>query len=99
MDGVRSLLNMAGEFTWSDLPERDPETGAVTMAGWIPKIQKLMWKFNFYDWTFHLLYLILRGVSSKNYPFFFNAWFPFDTSTIYGYTLVLFIQVIIIQQY
>ncbi|PSN49704.1 hypothetical protein C0J52_05332, partial [Blattella germanica] len=89
---VRNLLNMIGHFTWSDLPLHDHE-GSISMAGWIPKIQNLLWKFNFCDWGFHCLYLVLRGVSSGSYhPLFFDAWSPFNTENIMGYAVVLLIQ-------
>ncbi|KAJ4451631.1 hypothetical protein ANN_03100 [Periplaneta americana] len=92
MDGVRRLLNMTKSFTWSDLPCRVTETGSLSMAGWIQRIQPLMWKANFCDWGAHLLYFILRGVANSDKPLFFNAWSPFDMDSIPLYIFVLIIQ-------
>jgi hypothetical protein len=93
MDGVRNLLTMTKHFTWSELPTREFDTGSVTMAGWIQRIQPLVWKLNFCDWGAHLLYFVLRGVTSDRKPFFFNTWFPFDTDDTLVYILVLIMQV------
>jgi hypothetical protein len=94
MDGVRKLLAMTRHFTWSELPTSDYDTGSLTMAGWIQHIQPLVWKLNFCDWGTHILYFILRGVTSDGKPFFFNAWFPLGTDDTLSYILVLVMQVI-----
>ena len=93
MDGVRNLLTATEEFTWVELPTRENDSGSLTMAGWIQRIQPLVWKLNFCDWGTHLLYFVLRGVTSDGKPFFFNAWFPLDTDFIPTYVLVLIMQV------
>ncbi|XP_033609220.1 odorant receptor 83a-like isoform X1 [Cryptotermes secundus] len=62
------------------------------MAGWIQRIQPMMWRLNFCDWGTHLLYFILRGVAGNGKPFFFNSWFPLDTDDIASYTLVIIMQ-------
>lgn len=93
MNGVRNLLNMAKRFTWSELQTRDSNTGSLTMAGWIQRIQPMMWRLNFCDWGTHFLYFVLRGVVGNGKPFFFNTWFPLDTDDIATYTLVIIMQV------
>ena len=93
MDGVRNLLTATNQFTWLELPTQEPDTGSLTMAGWIQLIQPLMWKLNFCDWATHCLYFVLRGVTSDGKPFFYNAWFPLDTDDTPTYMLVLIIQV------
>jgi hypothetical protein len=93
MDGVRNLLTATKKFTWCELPTREHDTDSLTMAGWIQRIQPLVWKLNFCDWGTHLLYFILRGFTSDGKPFFFNAWFPFDTDDTPTYILVLMMQV------
>jgi hypothetical protein len=93
MNGIRNLLNMAKRFAWSELQTRDSNTGSLTMAGWIQRIQPMMWRLNFCDWGTHLLYFILRGVAGDGKPFFFNTWFPLDTGDIVSYILVIFMQV------
>jgi hypothetical protein len=93
MDGVRNLLAMAQRFTWSDLQSRDPLTGSLTMAGWIGRIQPLMWRLNFCDWATHFLYFVLRGVAGSGKPFFYNTWSPLDSDDVTSYILVITIQV------
>lgn len=93
MSGVRNLLSMAERFTWSELQTRDPNTGSLTMAGWIERIQPMMWRLNFCDWGTHFLYFILRGVAGNGKPFFYNTWFPFDSDDVASYILVIIIQV------
>jgi hypothetical protein len=93
MDGVRNLLAATKQFTWLELPTREQDTGSLTMAGWIQRIQPLVWKLNFCDWGTHVLYFVLRGFTSDRKPFFFNAWFPLDTDDSPTYVLVLIIQV------
>jgi hypothetical protein len=40
-----------------------------------------------------VLYLLLRIITKSPNPLFFNAWFPFDSENIVGYTVVLVLQV------
>jgi hypothetical protein len=85
---------MAINFTWSDLPVRDPVNGSRTMAGWIASSQVLAWRVANFVLASHVLYLVLRIVTKSPNPLFFNAWFPFDSDNIMGYTVVLVLQVI-----
>jgi hypothetical protein len=87
------MLSMTKHFTWSELPTRDSHTGSLTMAGWIQRIQPMVWRLNFCDWGTHFLYFVLRGVTSNNKPFFFDAWFPLGTDNTATYILVLIMQV------
>jgi hypothetical protein len=93
MVGVRNLLNITKHFTWTELPTRDSHTGSLTMAGWIQRIQPMVWRLNFCDWGCHFLYFVLRGVTSNGRPFFFDAWFPLDTEDMTAYVLALVTQV------
>ena len=69
---------MTEQFTWDDLPVRDAKTGRLTMAGIIPRIQKFMIIMIFVICGPHTIYMILRGLSSRDL-LGFNSWFPFDT--------------------
>jgi hypothetical protein len=84
---------MATDFTWSELPIRDPVDASRTVAGWIARSQVLAWRAANIVFASHLLYLILRIVTRSPNPFFFNAWFPFDSDNTVGYTVVLVLQV------
>jgi hypothetical protein len=84
---------MAASFTWSELPIRDPVTGARTVAGWIDRTQVLAWRVANIVMVSHVVYLTLRIVTKSANPLFFNAWFPFDLDNTLAYSSVLVFQV------
>jgi len=93
LGGLQNLVKMATEFTWSELPTRNPVTGSRTLAGWIARSQTLAWSVANFVLGSHALYLVLRIVTKNANPVFFNAWFPFDLDNGLLYTLVLVLQV------
>jgi hypothetical protein len=90
---LQNLVKMATDFTWAELPARDPVDGSRTVAGWIARSQVLAWRAANIVFASHVLYLTLRVVTRSPNPFFFNAWFPFDADNTVGYTAVLVLQV------
>jgi len=54
--GMEYLIRKSNFFTWEELPTRDPGTGYVTKAGYIPIIQSLTkyegWNFNSGNYLF-----------------------------------------------
>jgi hypothetical protein len=85
---------MATNFTWSEMPIRDPVDGSRTMAGWIARAQLLAGRVAIIVLANHVLYLVLRIITKSPNPLFFNAWSPFGLDNIVGYAAMLVFQVI-----
>jgi hypothetical protein len=86
-------------FTWEELPNTDPETGSLMMAGWIPRVQKITSSIAFFMPAFHLTYTISRAVMLAKRPLSYNTWYPFDTSFSPTYELINVTQVTIYYKY
>jgi hypothetical protein len=88
---IEHLLSLTDSFTWEELPTRDPDTGYLTKAAYIPIIQRLT---NYLVWfviVFHTIQSTFRIVFYQE--MIFTSWFPFDTSSIPAYVLASIIQV------
>jgi hypothetical protein len=90
---LSTLLTLTESFAWSDLPARDHATGALTMAGRIPLIQRLTWQSNLLIMASHAVHQTRRLATRGDRPLVFNAWFPFDTTASPIYDLVYISQV------
>ena len=88
---IEKLMYMTEEFTWEDLPVRD-EMGGLTMAGTIPRIQKIVKVMILVICGPHTLYMIMRTISSRDL-LGFNSWFPFDTRSSPVHEALLFFHV------
>jgi hypothetical protein len=86
------LLSLTECFTWEDLPTRDPHTGHLTLAGWIPHVQKIA-KYGFiFTGVYHLGQSGVRMYAS--HELMYRAWYPFDTDSSPGFELAILSQVI-----
>jgi hypothetical protein len=86
-------------FTWEELPNTDPETGSLMMAGLIPRVQKFTSSIIFFISTLHLTFTICRAVLLAKRPLSYNTWYPFDTSLSPTYELINITQVTIYYNY
>ena len=85
------LLRLTDSFTWEDLPTRDPDTGYLTKAGYIPIIQRLAKYVFWFTISFHFIQSIVRVVISRD--MILSSWFPFDISATSVYICANIIQV------
>ena len=88
---IELLLRLTDSFTWEELPTRDPDTGYLTKAGYIPIIQHLT-KYGFWvGMLFHFTQSAVRIVISRELVI--SSWFPFDISATSVYICANIIQV------
>ncbi|GFG34727.1 hypothetical protein Cfor_02984, partial [Coptotermes formosanus] len=82
---IEHLLSLTDSFTWEELPTRDPDTGYLTKAGYIPIIQRL----TKYSAGFTVLVHIIQSASRivSNHEMVLTSWFPFDISASPVYVL------------
>jgi hypothetical protein len=85
------LLDLTDSFTWEELPTRDPDTGNLTKAGYIPVVQRLTKYVLLILLAFHTLQCSVRIV--LNHDMIVTSWYPFDVSTSPAYEIVNFTQV------
>jgi hypothetical protein len=83
---------MTDSFTWEDLPTRDPDTGYLTKAAYIPITQAIATYIPTLVYAFHVVQTTIRIVTSRD--FVFPAWLPFDASVSPVYEIVAVVQVI-----
>jgi hypothetical protein len=88
---IEHLLTLTDSFTWEELPTRDPETGNITKAGYIPIIQRLTKNIASFVLSFHLTQSAVRIVMS--HEMIFSMWFPIDASWSPLYEIINIIQV------
>ena len=93
---IEQLLMLTDSFTWEELPTRDPETGYLTKAGYIPNIQDLT--KNMIVWVIVFNAAQLTGRIVMNHDMAFASWYPFDVSVSPLYEIANFTQVILNQQ-
>ena len=75
---VDKLMYLTEQFTWEDMPVKDEQTARVSMAGAVPKIQRVVRVLILVVCGPHTMYMIYRALSSRDL-LGFNSWFPFDT--------------------
>jgi hypothetical protein len=85
------MFSLTDSFTWEELPTRDPETGYVTNAGYIPATQKIAKRVPVLLLTFHLTQSAVRIVTGHDVVF--PAWLPVDASLSTIYEIVISVQV------
>ena len=90
---IERAMDLTDSFTWEDLPTTDADTGHLTAAGWIPRINvfgmravKALAIFHFSQSTFRIV---------LDHETFFIAWYPFDWTVSPIYELVNISQVTI----
>jgi hypothetical protein len=88
---MEHLLTLTDSFTWEELPIRDPDTGHLTKAGYIPVIQRLT-KYTFlFTILFHFTQSTFRMVTE--HEMILTPWFPFDLSVTTVYVTANIMQV------
>jgi hypothetical protein len=86
------LIGLTDSFIWEELPTRDPDTGYLTKAGYIPIIQRLAMYIPAFIYIFHAIQSTVRIV--LNHDMVFTTWYPFEASASPAYETANFIQVI-----
>jgi len=92
---IERAMDLTDSFTWEDLPTRDPDTGHLTAAGWIPLIQMYSTRVVLMILAFHCVQSTIRIVT--NHETILTAWYPFDWTVSPFYELVNISQVTISQ--
>jgi hypothetical protein len=87
------MLRLTDAFIWEDLPTTDPVTGSLTMAAWIPRIQKFTTIITTTAIAFHVVQTTIRFTLIEDRPFMFGTWYPFDARKSPTYELVNISQV------
>jgi len=84
-------MDLTDIFMWEDLPTRDPDTGHLTAAGWIPKINVFSMRAATAIILIHFAQSTIRIVT--NHETIATAWYPFDWTVSPFYELVNISQV------
>ena len=92
-DAIVRMLRLTDAFIWEDLPTTDPVTGALTMAAWIPRIQKFSSIISTTAATFHVVQTTIRFTFIDARPLMFGTWYPFDATKSPIYELINMSQV------
>jgi len=88
------MLRLTDAFIWEDLPTTDPVTGSLTMAAWIPRIQKFTNIITATAIAFHVVQTTIRFTISDDRLLTFVTWYPFDVTKSPTYELISITQVI-----
>jgi hypothetical protein len=88
---IEYLLTLTDTFTWEELPIRNPDTGDLTKAGYIPAIQG----FTKYAFILGVSYYLTQSayLMVTEYGMILTSWFPFDLSVTTVYVIANTIQV------
>jgi len=84
-------MDLTDSFTWEDLPTRDADSGHLTAAGWIPKINVFSMRATIVLGCIHTVQSMVRMVT--NHETIYIAWYPFDWTVSPFYELVNISQV------
>jgi hypothetical protein len=84
-------MDLTDSFTWEDLPNIDAESGQLTAAGWIPRINFASTRVYIVLSLFHFIQSTIRIFT--NHETIFTAWYPFDCTVSPFYELVNISQV------
>jgi len=87
------MLRLTDAFIWEDLPTTDPVTGSLTMAAWIPRIQKFTTIFTTTAIAFHAVQTAILITISDDRPLMFGTWYPFNATKSPIYELIIITQV------
>jgi len=88
---IEHLLTLTDSFTWEELPTRDPDTGYLTTAGYIPRIQSLTKYTVLLSSALHITQCTVRIIT--NHETIFPLWFPMDASRSPTYEIINVMQV------
>jgi hypothetical protein len=84
-------MDLTDSFTWEDLPTRDADTGYLTSAGLIPRINVFTMRAATAIILIHFCQSTIRIVT--NHETIFITWYPFDWTVSPFYELVNISQV------
>ncbi|XP_069688273.1 odorant receptor 4-like [Periplaneta americana] len=87
-----NLFKLTEMFKWEDLPHWHKETGSLTIAGWLPRIQKILRKSSAFFVTFHFLQRLIAGITE--HELMYVTWYPFDASVSPTFEIVYFTQIL-----
>jgi hypothetical protein len=87
------ILWLMDAFIWEDLPTTVPDTGSLTMAAWIPRIQKFTTILTTTVITFHVVQTTIRFTIDGDRPFTYGTLYPFDITNSPTYELINISQV------
>jgi hypothetical protein len=91
---IEQLIRLTDFLTWEQLPTRDPDTGHLTKAGYIPLIQRLARYVPAFLIGYHSIQSTVRMIFSHDMVFF-TTWYPFDASVSPAYEIANFTQVML----
>jgi hypothetical protein len=84
-------MDLTDSFTWEDLPTRNADTGHLTAAGWIPRINLFTMRAAIAFIFIHFAQSTIRIVT--NHETILITWYPFDWTVSPFYELVNISQV------
>jgi hypothetical protein len=87
------MLRLTDAFIWEDLPTTDPVIGSLTMAAWIPSIQRSTTVIATTAIAFHVVQSAVHFTISEDRLFMYGTWYPFDVSKSPTYELINITQV------
>jgi len=87
------MLRLTDAFIWEDLPTTDPVTGSLTMAAWIPRIQRFTTFITTIAITFDVVQTTIRFSISNDRPFLYGTRYPFNVTNTPTYELINISQV------
>jgi hypothetical protein len=88
---IERVIDLTDSFTWEDLPTRDADTGQLTAAGWIQRVNTITMRAAIAILLFHMVESTIRIVT--NNETMYNVWYPFDWTVSPFYELVNISQV------
>jgi hypothetical protein len=86
-------VRLTDAFIWEDLPTTDPVTGSLTMAAWIPCIQKFTTILTTTVIAYHFVQTTLRFTTRDDRPFIYGKLYPFDATKRPTYEVINISQV------
>jgi hypothetical protein len=87
------MLSLTDAFIWEDLPHTDHDTGSLSMAGWISRVQKVSFLITSVATIFHVTQSSVRLLTSEDRPMLYGTWYPFDIAKSPTYELTNIAQV------
>ncbi|PSN50104.1 Odorant receptor 87 [Blattella germanica] len=94
---IESLLRFTEQFTWEQLPQRDPESGDITPTGVTLKLPKILNHSLIGALSFHFIQSIYRMLTKHEMSFV--SWYPYDFMASPAYELTNLFQVFASIQY
>ncbi|KAJ4437197.1 hypothetical protein ANN_17332 [Periplaneta americana] len=95
MKTLKRLFCVIESFTWENMPLIDEETGKMTMAEWIPRIEKFVKRSLSFALALHIVQASVRVTTTDE--MIYNTMYPFDILQSPVYEIILMTQQSIIQ--